>query len=62
MNINIKPRYKSVCKWLTGFLEELQLTPEDELISADFVLLMYAFLATKLLVSLLKLILLIIKG
>ena len=59
---NNKPKFKSVCKWLTCYLEELQMTPEDELISADFVLLMYAFLTLKLLVGLLKFIVLIIKG
>ena len=60
--INLKHKYKSVFKWLTDFLEERQLTPEDELISAAFVQLMYTFLAMTLLVSLLELLLLIIRG
>ena len=41
--LNHKPKFKCVCKWLTCYLEKLRLTPEDELISPDFVLLMYAF-------------------
>ena len=60
--INLKHKYKSVFKWLPDFLEERQLTPEDELISAAFVQLMYTFLAMTLLVSLLELLLLIIRG
>ena len=62
LKINLKHKYKSVFKWLTDFLEERQLTPEDELISAAFVQLMYTFLAMTLLVSLLELLLLIIRG
>ena len=62
LKINLKHKYKSVFKWLTDFLEERQLTPEDELISVAFVQLMYTFLAMTLLVSLLELLLLIIRG